>query len=120
LRTIILSAFLTLAAPLYIAYADTVIKEFSGDHDYVTKPFTVHDGWEIQWDAKGAGRVHIVLKRSSQINLVWHISHNDIVGVITNRSGKPNSGSVYQSKGGTYYLDIGGSNNWIVRIVEIN
>ena len=85
---------------------DVVVKTFTGSGGKNTRPFTVKDGWEIQWDAKG-----------DIFQLYLYKATGDMIGVPANqqRSGK---GSSYQAKGGQYYLQVNAIGNWAITVVQ--
>ncbi len=97
----LVSVFLLLPAG-----AEEVIKEFSGTDTFSTKPFTVPDNWEIQWESKGQ-YLQILVNTENSIPL----------GFAADQMG-PGSGSSVQPKGGTYILDMNASGNWKVKIVK--
>jgi len=86
---------------------DSVVKEFSGSGGKNTRPFTVKDGWEIQWDAKG-----------DIFQLFLYTANGDMVGVPANQQGS-GKGSSYQAKGGQYYLQVNAIGNWAIKVVQI-
>jgi len=86
---------------------DTVVKNFSGSGGKNTRPFSVKDGWEIQWDAKG-----------DIFQLFLYTANGDIVGVPANQQGS-GKGSSYQAKGGQYYLQVNAIGNWTIKIVQV-
>jgi hypothetical protein len=85
---------------------DTVVKEFSGSGGKNTRPFTVKDGWEIQWDAKG-----------DIFQLFLYTANGDMEGVPANQQGS-GKGSSYQAKGGSYYLQVNAIGNWAIKVVQ--
>ena len=87
---------------------NTVVKEFSGSGGKNTRPFTVKEGWEIQWDAQG-----------SIFQLFLYSANGNMIGVSANQQGS-GEGSSYQPKGGEYYLQVNAVGNWTIRIVQTN
>ena len=85
---------------------DTVVKEFSGSGGKNTRPFTVKNGWEIQWDAKG-----------DIFQLYLYTANGDMAGVPANQQGS-GKGSSYQAKGGQYYLQVNAIGNWAIKVVQ--
>ncbi len=85
---------------------DTVVKEFSGSGGKNTSPFSVKDGWEIQWDAKG-----------DIFQLFLYTAKGDMGGVPANQQGS-GKGSSYQAKGGQYYLQVNAIGNWAIKVVQ--
>lgn len=89
------------------AYAqDSVAKEFSGTGGQNTRPFTIKDGWEIQWDAKG-----------SIFQLFLYTATGEMAGVPANQQG-PGKGASYQAKGGQYFLQVNAIGNWVIKVVQ--
>lgn len=86
---------------------DTIVKEFFGSGGRNTRPFSVEDGWEIQWDAKG-----------DIFQLFLYTANGDMEGVPANQQGS-GKGSSYQGKGGQYYLQVNAIGNWAIEIVQI-
>jgi len=86
---------------------DTLVKEFSGSGGKNTRPFSVKDSWEIQWDAKG-----------DIFQLFLYTATGDMVGVPANQQGS-GKGSSYQAKGGQYYLQVNAIGNWTIKIVQV-
>lgn len=87
---------------------DEIIKEFSGSDQHTTRPFTVKDGWEIQWKTKGKFLQIYVLN-----------ANGELVTIAANAQ-IPGKGSAYQPKGGTYYLDVNALGEWTIQIVKVN
>ncbi len=85
---------------------DTVVKNFAGTGGRNTRPFTVKDGWEIQWDVKG-----------DIFQLFLYTANGDMVGVPANQQGS-GKGSSYQAKGGQYYLQVNAIGKWNIDIVQ--
>ena len=106
MRKIIIATLLIMLCSLSPAVADEVLQEFSGDGTYTTKPFTVPDGWEIEWESKGA-YLQILINTSDSVPL----------GFAAEQTG-PGSGSSYQADGGTYYLDMNAMGDWKVKVVK--
>ncbi len=85
---------------------DTVVREFSGSGGKNTRPFTVKNGWEIHWDAKG-----------DIFQLYLYTANGDMAGVPANQQGS-GKGSSYQAKGGQYYLQVNAIGNWAIKVVQ--
>ena len=92
-----------------------VIAEFSGNGSRTTRPFSVSDRWEIQWNYNagslmgGIGIFSIDIYDSAG-NLVENTA-------IQQKSGKS---SAYRVKGGRYYLNIDAMGDWKIKIVQVN
>jgi len=65
---------------------DTVLKEFSGSGGKNTRLFTVKDGWETQWDAKG-----------NIFQLYLYTANGNMTGVPANQKGS-GKGTSFQPK----------------------
>jgi len=85
---------------------DTLVKTFTGSGGKNTRPFTVKNGWEIQWDAKG-----------DIFQLYLYTANGDMIGVPANQQGS-GKGSSYQAKGGKYYLQVNAIGNWTIKVVQ--
>jgi hypothetical protein len=85
---------------------DVVVQTFSGSGGLNTRPFTVKDGWEIQWDAKG-----------EIFQLYLNNSAGDMEGVPANQQGA-GKGASYQAKGGNYYLQVNALGTWTIKIIQ--
>ena len=85
---------------------DVVVQTFSGSGGLNTRPFTVKDGWEIQWDAKG-----------DIFQLYLYTSGGDMEGVPANQQGS-GKGASYQAKGGNYYLQVNALESWTIKIIQ--
>jgi len=88
------------------AGAEEVIKEFSGNGTFSTKPFTVPDNWEVQWESKGQ-YLQILINTADSVPL----------GFAAEQTG-PGSGTSKQEKGGTYYLDMNAMGEWKVKVLK--
>lgn len=98
---IILSASISLAQ-------ENVVESYSGNGGKNTRPFTVSDGWEIQWDATG-----------DIFQLYLYSKDGDMLGVPANQQGS-GEGSSYQANGGTYYLQVNAIGGWEIKIAQVN
>lgn len=105
MKTFIIVALLT-AFFFLPAGAEEVIKEFGGNGTFSTKPFTVPDNWEVQWECKGQ-YLQILVNSEDSVPL----------GFAAEQIG-PGSGSSVQPKGGTYTLDMNASGEWKVKILK--
>jgi len=103
---LIVSIVLITAFLLLPAGAEEVIKEFSGNGTFSTKPFTVPDNWEVHWECKGQ-YLQILVNSEDAVPL----------GFAAEQMG-PGSGSSVQPKGGTYILDMNASGDWKVKILK--
>ena len=81
------------------------MQAFQGDHSSTTAVFKTQDKWEVQWDS--SSRMAITLLSSDGAM---------IAGV--SASG---TGSLYQAKGGSFYLQVNSSAvlPWHIRVVEL-
>lgn len=108
LRYCLISLLCVSLSPAALFSQDTVVKEFSGSGGKNTRPFTVSNGWEIQWNATG-----------NIFQLYLYDNEGSLKGVPANQQGQ-GPGSSYQAKGGEYYLQVNALGNWDVKIVQIN
>jgi hypothetical protein len=87
---------------------DTVIQTFSGSGGRNTRPFTVKDNWEIQWDTRG-----------DLFQLFLYRVNGESEGIPANQQGT-GKGASYEPKGGQYYLKVNATTgNWTIKIVQI-
>ena len=101
--TLLLALF---ALPAF-ASDEQIVQEISASGVRNLRPFTVKDQWEIRWDNKG-----------SMITIA--VRHPD--GKLAADGGtqaKPGKGASYQPKGGTYFLEVSGSGDWTVTVVQL-
>ncbi len=82
------------------------IASFTGSGGKNTRPFTVPEGWEIQWDAKG-----------DIFQLYLYKADGSMVGVPANQQGS-GIGSSYQATAGKYYLQVNAVGRWSINIVD--
>ena len=87
---------------------DTIIQTFTGSGIQNTRPFTVQDGWEVQWNTSG-----------DIFQIFVYTAGGDIVGVAANQQG-PGEGASYQPKGGRYYLQMNAMGTWTVKVVQLD
>lgn len=95
-----------LLSRLSFAADEEVIFKQSADGTRNTRPFTVKDNWELRWSTKGAGLAIIIY--DTEQNIRGSASQNS--------SGE---GSSYQPKGGTFYLNVTGFDEWTVTVVQL-
>ena len=87
--------------------ADRLIQKYGGNGRKITRPFRTSGPWEVQWQNDGAGFA------------IWlHASDGERLDLLANEA-SAGSGSSFVPTAGSYYLDISGSDLWIVRVVEI-
>jgi hypothetical protein len=86
---------------------ETLVREFAGSGLSNTRPFSVDESWEIQWDAKG-----------DFFQLYIYNLNGDLLNVAANQMG-PGRGSSYQVAAGTFYLQVNALGSWSVRIVQV-
>ena len=87
--------------------AEVEITRFEGSGQSTTRPFTVPDGWEIQWDA------------SDFIQIYVYEASGELSGIAANQQGS-GSGSAFQPSGGSFYLQMNAMGSWTVRVVDVN
>jgi len=83
------------------------VVSLSGNGMKNTRPFTVDKGWELQWDSTG-----------QMFQVFLYSSDGELAGVLANQMGS-GSGSSYEAKGGTFYLQINAIGQWNIRVVQI-
>jgi hypothetical protein len=87
--------------------ADSIINEFRGNGIQITRPFSVPDGWEIQWTNQDFLQIFVQPVGEGMLDM----AANQI---------SPSSGSSYQPTGGKYYLKINGIGEWVVKVVKVD
>jgi|SRR6056297_2242313 len=86
---------------------EELIVEHSGKGVKTTRPFTTNGPWEIQWDAEG------------QIFQIYLYSgEGNLVDVAANQTGA-GTGSYYNPKDGTYYIEVNAMGNWELKIINV-
>ncbi len=88
--------------------AERVVAAFEGNGSQATRPFTVQDGWEIRWDFSGDLLIINIYTETGSI----------VKASAANQDGS-GSGSAFQPRGGSYYLDIGAIGSWTVTVVQL-
>lgn len=85
-----------------------VVETFQGTGVEATRPFTVGDGWEVQWEA---GRF---------FSIELYGANGGYQDLLANQT-RAGGGASYVARGGTYTLDITGTGGggWTVRVVDI-
>lgn len=86
---------------------EQVIQKLSANGQRNLRPFVVKDKWEIQWDSKG-----------SNLSITIYGADGRVVDVAATQKGSGN-GSSYQAKGGEYYLQVNGTGEWTVTVVQL-
>lgn len=81
---------------------------FSGSGAKNTRPFTVNGRWEIRWNARG-----------SIFQLFLYSEDGTMLGVPANQQGA-GTGSSFQPRGGTYYLQVNAIGSWNLEIVPLD
>lgn len=101
-------AIVALSSMSYAASQDAVVQQYAGNGIQNTRPFTVSQGWEVQWDAAG-----------DVFQLFLHTGSGDLVDVAANQMGA-GSGASYFPMPGTYYLQINAIGPWSVQVVHVS
>jgi hypothetical protein len=86
---------------------NTVVTTFSGSGSKYTLPFTVKDGWEVQYDQDG-----------DSFQLSAYHPDGVIVDILV-ETDRPGKGDSYEPKGGKYYLGVNATGNWTIKIVQL-
>lgn len=107
MRSTTFLALLALSCWTLAIAQERLVTEYQGDGIRNTRPFTVDAGWEVQWTAHG-----------DVFQLYLHDASGELVGVAANQSG-PGSGSSFQARSGSYYLQVNAIGGWTVRIVDL-
>ena len=97
-----------LSPPLLFGYVENLVNEIEGKGSANTRPFTVSQNWEVQYEVKSGGLFAIAL-HDSQGNLISFLAKQIVEG----------SGRSFYPKGGTYYLNVTSSSDWTIKIVEL-
>lgn len=83
--------------------------QYSANGTRNTRPFTVQDRWELQWDAKG-GKLAIFLFTADG-------ERQGVLPIVTQE--KSGSGASYYPKGGSYYLKVVTEGDWNITVVQV-
>lgn len=83
------------------------VASYSGTGTQSMRPFTVGDGWEVQWDFTG-----------DILQIYLNDASGELVGVPANQQGS-GSGASYQGQGGTFYIETNAMGDWTIRIVDV-
>ena len=99
--TVLLVPFTTKAAD-----SETVVQDSSGNGIRTLRPFEVEDNWEIRWAAQGS--------------LSIYVKQLDKAGadVATSQKGA-GTGATWRPRGGRFYLEVNGTSDWTVRVVQL-
>ncbi len=104
----LIGLFLHTATPVaLIAESGQVLQRVSANGMRNLRPFTAKDRWEIQWDSKG-----------TLLTINIHSGDGKLVSVAGMQEG-PGSGTTYQPKGGEFYLEVSGTGEWTVTVVQL-
>ena len=100
--------FLYLATPVaLLAETEQVLQKVSANGQRNLRPFTAKDKWEIQWEAKG-----------TLLTITIFSADGKLSNVAATQEG-PGDGSSYQPKGGEYYLQVSGTGEWTITVVQL-
>lgn len=105
---LVLLASLLLLSPSSSADEQVVFTQ-SANGTRNTRPFTVKDRWELQWETKGE-RLAIFLFTSEG-------EPRGMLPIVT--QDKPGSDRSYYPKGGAYYLKIVTNSDWTITVVQL-
>ncbi len=83
-----------------------IVQQYEGNGALNTRPFTVSQAWEVQWNASG-----------DLFALYLHDGSGDLVDVAASQMGS-GSGSSFFPKPGTYYFQVNTLGPWSLRIVH--
>ena len=107
---IVLPSQVTAASTTEAAETETagqVIQQVSANGQRNLRPFTVKDKWEIQWDSKSTMLSITIFEADGKLSDTGPMQQG------------PGSGSSYQPKGGNYYLQVSGTGEWTVTVVQL-
>jgi hypothetical protein len=100
-----------LATSIGAAHAEErTVLELSGTGLKNTRPFTVSDGWELQYTAYPTDAIYFIV--------VLNAEDGSLVDGLANQT-EAGSGSSYQAKGGTFTLSINAAGRWHIKIVQV-
>jgi len=105
-HTLLILLFVLLGSPGWSA-DEQIVQEVSGNGARNLRPFTVKDNWEIRWENKG-----------TMITIAIRYADGKMAAMGGNAE-KPGRGSSYQPKGGTYFLEVTGTEDWTVQVVQL-
>lgn len=94
---------LLLAATAFAA-AEQIIQQLSANGSRTTRPFTIKDGWEVQW------------KTNKDLSIFLLNGQGQPLEALSNSKGA-GTGSTYHAKGGTYSLKILSNAEWTIAVV---
>ena len=103
----VLLGFISAGALPSVAADLEVIQKLSANGQRNLRPFVVKDKWEIQWDSKG-----------SNLSITIYAADGRMLDVAATQKG-PGNGSSYQPGGGNYYLQVSGTGEWTVTVVQL-
>ena len=104
----LIACFLVLGSPPHVAAGDAqVLQQVSANGQRNLHPFAVKDKWEIQWDSKG-----------TLLGITIYRADGKMLEVAATQNG-PGTGSSYQPLGGEYYLQVSGTGEWTVTVVQL-
>lgn len=101
-------AVLILMGLSFAASQDPVVQRYAGNGTQNTRPFSVSQGWEVQWDASG-----------DIFQLFLHTGSGDLVDVAANQMGS-GSGASYFPQPGTYYFQVNAIGPWALSVVHVS
>jgi hypothetical protein len=105
-----MTLFLFLSIPAVLQAVDErTIQETSANGTRNTRPFTVQDRWELQWDAKGESFLVMLFTDTGE--------RQGLLPIV--RQEGPGKGESFYPKGGSYYLKILAKGDWTVRVVQL-
>lgn len=84
-----------------------VLATFSDNTSTTTRPVTLPNSWELQWEYEGEGNF-----------IIWVHDDGDYPDLAANHIGS-GSGAHYEPQGGEYYFDVTASDTWQIIIVNV-
>lgn len=104
----LVSFLLYTATPVAImAESGQVLQKVSANGIRNLSPFSARDKWEIQWESKG-----------TMLAISIYSANGKFISVAAMQEG-PGNGKTYEPKGGEYYLEVSGTGEWTVTVVQV-
>lgn len=103
----LLAGCLLAVATLASAADEQVVFQQSANGVRNTRPFTVHDRWELRWDNKGP-----------LLSITIRQADGKLAGGGAMAT-QPGTGASFEPQGGTYYLAVNGQGDWTVTVVQL-
>lgn len=99
-----------LSPPFLVGCVEIPVNEIQGKGSANTRPFTVAQNWEVQYEVKSGSGLFAIALHDPQGNLIDFLAKQIGEG----------SGQSFYPKGGTYDLNVTSSSDWTIKIVELS